>query len=239
MTLVPTEEELAIIDPLVEHFKKDLAEKRLVSTFWNSLLGYIDESVELKKCIHSLRFRLKDPDHLADKLFRKLRKSITDKTPFSITKENLFTNITDLGGIRILHLHTNQFAEIDRSLKAIIQEQPVELAEGPVARTWDDEYRARFNALGIQTQGSERMYTSVHYVVASKSATTVTCEIQVRTLMEEVWGEVDHSINYPHPIDSVACTEQIRALARVTSSATRLVDAIFATVDDLNNPKSK
>ena len=32
------------------------------------------------------------------------------------------------------------------------------------------------------------MYTSVHYVVSSKSRTKVTCEIQVRTLMEEVWG---------------------------------------------------
>ena len=34
------------------------------------------------------------------------------------------------------------------------------------------------------------MYTSVHYVIGSASRTTVTCEIQVRTLMEEVWGEV-------------------------------------------------
>jgi putative GTP pyrophosphokinase len=51
--------------------------------------------------------------------------------------------------------------------------------------------------------------------------------------MEEVWGEVDHKLNYPHPTESVACREQIRALARSTSSATRLVDSIFATVADL------
>jgi putative GTP pyrophosphokinase len=81
------------------------------------------------------------------------------------------------------------------------------------------------------------MYTSVHYVVASNSRTTVTCEIQVRTLMEEVWGEVDHSINYPHKTESVPCREQIRALARSTSSATRLVDAIFATVEDIAKTK--
>jgi hypothetical protein len=57
--------------------------------------------------------------------------------------------------------------------------------------------------------------------------------------MEEVWGEVDHSINYPHPAKSVACREQIRALARATSSATRLVDSIFATVEDLGRQRGK
>ena len=60
----------------------------------------------------------------------------------------------------------------------------------------------------------------------------MTAEIQVRTLMEEVWGEVDHTINYPNPIDSLACSEQLKVLARVTSSASRLVDSIFASVDD-------
>ncbi len=79
------------------------------------------------------------------------------------------------------------------------------------------------------------MYTSVHYVIVAKSITTVTCEIQVRTLMEEVWGEVDHKINYPHRNESVACREQLLALARATSSATRLVDAIFATVADVES----
>jgi ppGpp synthetase/RelA/SpoT-type nucleotidyltranferase len=121
---------------------------------------------------------------------------------------------------------------IDRCLRAIIEEQPVELVEGPRARTWDNEYRDYFQSINIETQDSETMYTSVHYILASKSSTTITCEIQVRTLMEEVWGEVDHKVNYPHPNETVACREQIRALARATSSATRLVDSIFATVAD-------
>lgn len=83
------------------------------------------------------------------------------------------------------------------------------------------------------------MYTSVHYVIGSASRTTVTAEIQVRTLMEEVWGEVDHTMNYPHPVESVACREQLKVLARVTSSASRLVDSIFATVDDHQSSKKR
>jgi len=50
--------------------------------------------------------------------------------------------------------------------------------------------------------------------------------------MEEVWGEVDHVLNYPRKTKSVACAEQLKVLARVTSSATRLVDSIFITIDD-------
>jgi putative GTP pyrophosphokinase len=140
-------------------------------------------------------------------------------------------------GVRILHLHTTQMQDINKCIQAIIAEQAVKLIEGPAARTWDDEYRSYFKKISIETQSSENMYTSVHYVVASNSRTTVTCEIQVRTLMEEAWGEVDHYINYPHKTESLSCREQIRALARSTSSATRLVDAIFATVEDIEKTK--
>jgi putative GTP pyrophosphokinase len=238
MILVPSPEEKEIIDPLVQHFEADLSGKHLVSTFMSSVLTYIKDAEDLRRVIHSIRSRVKEPDHLADKLLMKLRECKEKGVEFPITVSNLFTKINDLAGIRILHLHTRQITAIDRYLKAIIQEQPVRLIEGPFARTWDDENRAFFKSINIETQDSETMYTSVHYILASGSSTTVTCEIQVRTLMEEVWGEVDHAINYPHQNESVACREQILALARSTSSATRLVDAIFATVADLESQKA-
>lgn len=229
-----TEAENALVEELVAQY---VANQNLVSMFMKSMLGYIDESKELKKFAHSIRSRMKDPDHLRDKLRRKITLAKQEAKEFEINKDNLFVRVNDLAGIRILHLHTTQIDQINQAIKAIIEEQGIELKEGPSARTWDDEYRSYFKGVGIDTQTSENMYTSVHYVIASKSRTTVTCEIQVRTLMEEVWGEVDHTINYPHKTTSVPCREQIRALARQTSSATRLVDAIFATVADLEKPK--
>jgi len=149
-----------------------------------------------------------------------------------ITPDNLFVRINDLAGIRVLHLHTRQIEKIDQVLKGIFEEAQYKLAEGPFARSWDDESRAYFKSLGIETQESPSMYTSVHYVIESASRTKVTGEIQVRTLAEEVWGEVDHYFNYPDQTDILACREQIKVLARVTSSASRLVDSIFATMDD-------
>jgi len=203
-----------------------------VSLFRDQLLSALNDSKDLAGCIHSIKTRLKNPEHLRDKLSRKMLKCKAEGSDFDITPDNLFVKINDLAGVRILHLYTRQIREIDNVLRGIFDEQRYELIEGPFARTWDDESKAFFESCNIEAQASPSLYTSVHYVVNSASRTPLTCEIQVRTLMEEVWGEVDHSMNYPHSVDSLACREQLKVLARVTSSATRLVDSIFLTLQE-------
>jgi len=217
------------INHLVEVYVEN---QPLVSQFQSQLLTSLQGSSDLMQHVHSIKGRLKDPEHLRDKLKRRAEDLRRDRKPFDVEPENLLTQINDLAGIRILHLYTRQIAKIDAALRNILHEQRFSLLEGPFARTWDDESRSFFAACGIETQESPSLYTSVHYVVGSASRTMITCEIQVRTLMEEVWGEVDHSMNYPHEVESLACREQLKVLARVTSSATRLVDSIFVTLDD-------
>jgi putative GTP pyrophosphokinase len=217
------------IDALIAAYA---ANKHLISQFQSQLLTSLEGSSDLMRHVHSTKARLKDPDHLKDKLQRRIASLRKDRRAFDVTAENLLIKINDLAGIRILHLYTRQIAQIDAVLRSIFKEQRFGLLEGPFARTWDDESRTYFAECGIETQVSPSLYTSVHYVVGSASRTKVTCEIQVRTLMEEVWGEVDHLINYPQRSGSVACREQLKVLARVTSSATRLVDSIFMTLDD-------
>jgi GTP pyrophosphokinase len=79
------------------------------------------------------------------------------------------------------------------------------------------------------------MYTSVHYVVKQNSTNRRLCELQIRTLAEEVWGEISHTINYPHETDSVACKEQLKVLARLVSGCSRLVDSIVASYAEHND----
>jgi len=217
------------VDALVESYKST---QGLVLQFQNQLLGALAGSKELAPHVHSVKSRLKDPEHLRDKLCRQIAKCRREGQKFGIDRESLLTLVNDLAGIRILHLHTRQIRDIDQVLRGIFEEQRFGLIEGPFARTWDDESRAFLRSCGIETQESPSLYTSVHYIVSSASRTTITCEIQVRTLMEEVWGEVDHTMNYPHQVESLACREQLKVLARVTSSASRLVDSIFLTLDD-------
>lgn len=224
------------INDLVETY---VANQHLVGQFQSQLLTSIEGSKELMKHVHSVKSRLKDPKHLRDKLQRKAVELREEGKEFDFTKDNLLTRINDLAGIRILHLYTRQIAKIDSALRSIFEEQRFSLLEGPFARTWDDESRSFLAGCGIETQESPSLYTSVHYVIGSASRTMITCEIQVRTLMEEVWGEVDHSMNYPRKVESLACSEQLKVLARVTSSATRLVDSIFTTLEDFESQPNR
>jgi GTP pyrophosphokinase len=69
-------------------------------------------------------------------------------------------------------------------------------------------------------------YTSVHYLVSPRPDSSICCEVQVRTLFEEIWGEVDHRINYPKPSESIACREQIQVLSKIVGAGSRLLDSL-------------
>lgn len=213
---------------LVAHYIKN---RDFVGVMLKQLGDAILGSPKLMTHVHSTKLRLKDPVHLEDKLLRKLVEVKEKGKPFAISEKNLLYRITDLAGFRILHLHTQQIVSIDRELRAVLKEYRFPLFEEPKARTWDDESREFFRGAGIRPIKSPKMYTSVHYVVESNSSTKGTCEIQVRTLAEELWGEVDHTMNYPHESAVLSCREQIKVLARVTSSCSRLVDSIFRSAD--------
>lgn len=218
-----TVKELRLIEELVAHYR---VKKLELEGFGKVLRDQIRRSPDLKRYLHSVRFRMKAESHLRDKLQRKFKEIKKKHRKITYSTKNLFTKVNDLAGLRIIHIHTLQVKDIDAGLKKLFNEEKHRIVEGPAARTWDDESRELFRRLGIRTKKSPTLYTSVHYVVKPNRRTPVTCEIQARTLMEEVWGEVDHSINYPHPTENLACREQIAALARATSACSRLVDAI-------------
>jgi putative GTP pyrophosphokinase len=201
--------------------------RALFETFAESVIIAIEKHAELSRHIHFLKYRTKDPDHLRNKLKRKmLEGKATGKIPV-YDEKNLFQKINDLAGVRLIHLHTDQMKHIHAGLVDVISEQQYALAENPTANCWDPEYERIFKNLGISTKSRESMYTTVHYVVESNQRTKITCEIQVRTLMDEVWGEVSHRVNYPEESTVEICKDQLKILARLTTGCTRLVDSIF------------
>jgi ppGpp synthetase/RelA/SpoT-type nucleotidyltranferase len=212
--------------------------------FVSALHGQISDAInpenkhELSGLVHSVKFRLKSPEHLRDKLVRKHHECDREGRAFPYTAANLFSKVGDLAGYRILHLHTRQFERLNAHLIPILEESH-KIVEGPIAKVWDQETKEYFESIGVETEENKRMYSSVHYLVQPNSKTTLTIELQVRTLADEIWGEIDHKINYPHPHDLLACREQIRALARLTSSCSRLVDSVMATHADWERVISK
>lgn len=174
--------------------------------------------------VHSIKTRIKDSDHLKDKISRKME---TDDVV--IDKTNLFSTITDLVGVRVLHLYQDQFPKIHSVIQKQIDDGEWCYLEEPKAYSWDPETKKMYDGLGLNSEIKESYYTSVHYVVKPNNSNPnpVCCEIQVRTLFEEIWGEISHSINYPYETTSIACKEQLKVLSKLVSTGTRLADSIF------------
>ena len=93
-----------------------------------------------------MKYRAKDPEHLRDKLQRKMHKTLEPGQQFDITPDNLFEKVTDLAGVRLLHLYTAQFSDINRILLELLSQEGYNILEGPTARTWDAT-RARSSTL--------------------------------------------------------------------------------------------
>jgi ppGpp synthetase/RelA/SpoT-type nucleotidyltranferase len=175
--------------------------------------------------IHSVKSRLKKREHLRAKIQKKSHKENL------IDGGNLGQRITDLSGVRVLHLHQEQLTRIhEEILRKINDRGDWVLHEKPRAYTWDPERRDFYQAIGFEVRLKPSSYTSVHYTVRPRDDSPLCCEIQVRTLFEEIWGEVDHALNYPDPTDSVACREQLLVLGKVVGAGSRLVDSIYRTV---------
>lgn len=214
------------IENLVTLFKSS-DNKHRFEAFAKQIYNLLSEHPRLRPHIHSLKYRVKEPEHLKHKLMRKAKDALLEGKQFNIHEGNLFKKIDDLAGVRLLHLHTEQMTDINKALLEIIDEEQYTLLRGPIANTWDNEYRTFFKGLSMKISERDSLYTSVHYVIGSNNKYQTRCELQVRSLMEEVWGEVSHKINYPEQSNSISCKEQIKVLARVTSGCTRLVDSIF------------
>ena len=199
-----------------------------LKAFLQTVLFFFENNPALKGIVHSVKSRMKDPEHLKDKIERK------NKNGKSIDEKNLFKEVNDLIGVRVLYLYQDQFELIHSELlKKVNETKDWMFVETPKAYTWNPETREYFEKLDIHTEVRDTYYTSVHYVIKpNNELSNITCEIQIRTLFEEIWGEIDHTINYPHPTEIVACKEQLRVLAKLVSTGTRLADSIFRTYNN-------
>lgn len=188
--------------------------------------------LQQQHCVHSVKYRLKDEDHLREKLVRKF------SAVGSLPEVEFFQRVTDLAGVRVLHLHQSQFADIHAAIRAKVDERDWVLSEEPKAFTWDPEAQGFFAGLGLPVEIRETYYTSVHYLIRPRSDSPICCEVQVRTLFEEIWGEVDHQINYPTQTDSIAVREQLRVLTKLVGAGSRLLDSIFRTVEESQDTRT-
>src|ERR1051326_3126980 len=139
--------------------------------------------------IHSLRTRMKNNKHLEDKLKKRLKiQRVRD----------FYRKNNDLAGARILVLYRNDIPIVDYLLgreKTWRLKKRVAYYDRnrPNDRKW-------FQLRGFPTKPKPHGYTSVHYSLVPRklrSPDWKVCEVQLRTIHQEAWGEFDHQIKYP------------------------------------------
>ena len=148
--------------------------------------------------VHSVRWRIKDPEHLMVKIIRKTTKDsgYYKEKYLTISVENYFNEITDLIGMRALHLFKQDCFEIIDSLDETWEKKEnitVYIRNGD--RDYDYSNYPDWN-VELHKAG----YRSIHFVFSDKpdKKLEVCTEVQVRTIFEEGWSEIDHKIRYPN-----------------------------------------
>jgi putative GTP pyrophosphokinase len=190
--------------------------------------NYIADRLRQLDEVHSLKIRIKHPEHLLEKI---IRKKLSDES-FEITPENYTERITDLIGLRVLHLFKEDWTYIHDFIV-----KTWELNEPPTAnvRKGDpDELTNLFKDKGCEINEHKFGYRSVHYLVKSQpSRDLFIAELQVRTIFEEGWSEIDHRIRYPYNLDNVVLAQFLVIFNRLAGSADEMGSFIRFLKDQL------
>lgn len=166
--------------------------------------------------VHSVRWRVKDVDHLLEKIVRK--KAAAERKYANISEDNYYEIVTDLIGIRALHLFKDDCFEINRKIASIWSptEKPVAYIRAGDPEDLIEKYAHHDLEVKVHPAG----YRSVHFVISSQPINRRVCaEVQVRTIFEEGWSEIDHKIRYPNFSDNQLVGYFLTIFNRMAGSA--------------------
>lgn len=214
--------------------KKDFESKK--SKYENAL-----EQCRLKLCecpqIHSLNTRVKDPEHLIEKVIRKNPDFLKKKAKSgggSITVDNYERRIKDLAGFRIVLLYKDDWPIVHD----YIVNQFKRFNETPFAYVVKGDNEQIYKDKNVRVK-HRNDYRSVHYVVRVKGCLI---ELQVRTLAEEVWGEIDHDLRYPYSKKNEKLSRYMALMSDLTGCVDRMATFVSYYLKDFeksSNPPTR
>lgn len=184
--------------------------------------NFISNILRSQKAVHSVKSRTKDPDRLIEKVIRKTpdrKKKYGDE--FQFTVENYKNEINDLIGIRVIHIFKEQWREIHEFI--VKTWNVIEIS----ANVRDGDNITVFNELNIDVYSRASGYRSVHYLVEFYPTNQrVIAEIQVRTIFEEGYGEIDHRLRYSHDEIPEILKSNLLLFNRIVGSADEMASLI-------------
>jgi putative GTP pyrophosphokinase len=162
-----------------------------------------DDPLTPKESIHTILYRIKDESRLIEKIDQENISSEFDINP--ITHKNFHERIGDIIGIRIICLRLSDIVKVEAYLKFLVEEKILTFIREPdYKRSFVlpiDPGEAAPKDINLKYSG----YSSIHYQVklgdnsdASEEFKMIQIELQLRTILEEAWGEIDHKYRYAY-----------------------------------------
>jgi ppGpp synthetase/RelA/SpoT-type nucleotidyltranferase len=183
---------------------------------------FIANILRSQEMVHSVKSRIKDPDRLIEKVIRKTE-SRKDKygDDFEFTVDNYKDEINDLIGIRVIHIFKDQWQEIHEFILKTwkVIEITANVRAGDDIKVFEDP--------SIEVRSKASGYRSVHYLVEFfPTSQRVIAEIQVRTIFEEGYGEIDHRLRYSHQEIPEILQSNLLLFNRIVGSADEMASLI-------------
>ncbi len=159
--------------------------------YWNKFIT--GSGVATPSPIRMIMTRIKHPDKVVDKIIRK-----PDLFPKDLSIDSI-KNMHDAIGIRIIVYFSSQLSLIDRELRS---SKMIEISKDyPPEAYFEPDMLSRLGLSHIDHKHKESGYSSIHYTVRLKESKIPEqerpfFEIQVRTLAQELWSELEHVLSY-------------------------------------------
>lgn len=178
--------------------------------------------------VHSVRWRVKDTEHLLVKIVRKRLEG--NVKYMDLDSQNYTQKITDLIGLRALHLFKDDYLDIDASLRGRwtpSEKAIVFVREGDVHNKIDEDL--------FEVKEHHAGYRSVHYVLPNHTLNQHgSLELQVRTIFEEGWSEIDHKVRYPNFSDNEVLKYFLSIFNRLAGNADEMGGFVTLLSDTMN-----
>jgi putative GTP pyrophosphokinase len=211
-------------DKLKERADRAASEYLKVQPFYVELADVvariIKESLENGNVkIHSVQSRAKDAASFSNKAA-----TPSDENPNEPKYREPIKQITDLAGVRVITHFLSTLADVDGMLNT-------------------EFHIVEKSNKGMLLIESDRFgYQSIHYLVRLKNARASlpeyrrfaghVIEVQVRTILQHAWAEIEHDIQYK---SSITIPTEIRRRFVALAGMLEIADREFQAIDDANN----
>lgn len=206
---------------------------------YDARITYVANVLREHPKVHSVKTRVKDPKRLLQKMVRKtIDRRKKYGVGFNFNIDNYKDEITDIMGLRVIHIFKDDWEDIHNFItkKWNVIEIVANVREGDNVKTFEEK--------SIPVRSRVSGYRSVHYLIkygAEHDLSTI--EIQVRTIFEEGYGEIDHQLRYSHDDDiPEVLAQNLMLLNRIVGSSDEmasLINMLNQSFSDIENKYSK